>query len=206
MIAASDNTATDHLIARLGRERVEAAFAAMGQVDPTRNQPLLLTREWFAIKMRYGRGEVRRYLRADPEERRRILTEEVDPVADTLSELEPWPGIYYIDQIEWFASAGDLCRAMSYLQRAGTTGGMTPVLDALSLNPGYAFDARDWAYVGYKAGFESGVNSLNWLLQRQDGRWFVVSGVVNDEERLPNADALFQLAGATVVPWLADLP
>ena len=206
MISASDNTATDHLIARLGRERVEAAFAAMGQVDPSRNQPLLLTREWFAIKMRYGRGEVRRYLRADPEERRRILTEEVGPTADTLSELEPWPGIYYIDQIEWFASAGDLCRAMAYLQRAGTTGGMTPVLDALSLNPGYAFDARDWAYVGYKAGFESGVNSLNWLLQRQDGRWFVVSGVVNDEERLPNADALFQLAGATVVPWLADLP
>lgn len=206
MISASDNTATDHLIARLGRERVEAAFGAMGQVDPSRNQPLLLTREWFAIKMRYGRGEVRQYLRADPEERRRMLAEEVDPVADTLSELEPWPGIYYIDAIEWFASAGDLCRAMSYLQQAGTTGGMTPVLDTLSLNPGYAFDARDWAYVGYKAGFESGVNSVNWLLQRQDGRWFVVSGIINDEERLPDANGLFQLTGATVVPWLAETP
>lgn len=206
MISASDNTATDHLIARLGRERVESALAAMGQVDPSRNRPLLLTREWFAIKMRYGRGEVRRYLRADPEERRRILVEEVDPVADTLSELEPWPGIYYIDAIEWFASAGDLCRATGYLQRAGTTGGMTPVLDALSLNPGYAFDARDWAYVGYKAGFESGVNSVSWLLQRQDGRWFVVSGIVNDEARLPDADGLFQLIGATVVPWLAETP
>jgi len=206
MISASDNTATDHLIARLGRERVESAFNAMGQVDSSRNQPLLLTREWFAIKMRYGRGEVRQYLRADTEERRRILAEEVDPTANTLSELEPWPGIYYIDQIEWFASAGDLCRALSYLQRAGTTGGMTPVLDAMSLNPGFAFDARDWAYVGYKAGFESGVNSVNWLLQRQDGRWFAVSGIVNDEEALPNADALFQLAGATVVPWLAEQP
>ncbi len=206
MISASDNTATDHLISRLGRERVEAAFAAMGQADPGRNQPLLLTREWFAIKMRYGRGQVRQYLRADTQERRRILTEEVDPTADTLSELEPWPGIYYIDQIEWFASAGDLCRALSYLQQAGTAGGMTPALDALSLNPGFAFDARDWAYVGYKAGFESGVNSVNWLLQRQDGRWFAVSGIVNDEERLPNADGLFQLAGATVVPWLAEQP
>src|SRR5215218_2836772 len=51
MISKSDNTATDHLIGRLGREQVEMAFAEMGQTDPTINVPLMLTREWFALRM-----------------------------------------------------------------------------------------------------------------------------------------------------------
>jgi beta-lactamase class A len=38
MIWQSDNTATDHLIGRLGRENVERAFAAYGHADPEANQ------------------------------------------------------------------------------------------------------------------------------------------------------------------------
>ena len=57
---------------------------------------------------------------------------------------------------------------------------MAPVLNALSLQPGITFDPADWSYVGYKGGYETGVRSDVWLLQRNDGRWFVLAGIVNN--------------------------
>ena len=54
MISKSDNTATDHLISYLGRENVEESFARMGQADPSLNCPVMLTREWFAMRMRFS--------------------------------------------------------------------------------------------------------------------------------------------------------
>jgi len=53
MMSKSDNTATDHLIGFLSREQVETALAEMGQSDPAVNIPMMLTREWFALRMRY---------------------------------------------------------------------------------------------------------------------------------------------------------
>ena len=50
MISISDDTATDHLIDRLGRESVEAAMARAGVTQPELNQPLLATRELFWLK------------------------------------------------------------------------------------------------------------------------------------------------------------
>lgn len=180
MISQSDNTATDHLIGRLGRENVELAFSDMGHAGPARNIPLLLTREWFAMRMRFSSSGIDRYVQSDVEGRRQFLTELVEPEADTLYEGEPWPGPLESHRIEWFASAGDLCRAMAHLKTVGEHPGMEPVLNALSLEPGLEFDTENWTYVGYKGGFETGIRSDVWLLQRQDGRWFVLAGILNN--------------------------
>ena len=51
MISISDNTATDHLMGRLGRVRVEAQQIRFGMADPRRNAPLLTTRELFTLKL-----------------------------------------------------------------------------------------------------------------------------------------------------------
>ena len=51
MISISDNTATDHLIDRLGRESVETAMARAGVTEPELNQPFLATREFFWLKV-----------------------------------------------------------------------------------------------------------------------------------------------------------
>lgn len=180
MISRSDNTATDHLISRLGREQVESAFAEMGQHDPTVNVPLMLTREWFAMRMRFTDDEIQRYLQSNDAEKRITLVKVADPVADTLLETDPWPGQGWASEIEWFASSSDLCRAMAYLQQAGEQPGMQPVLDALSLEPEIVFDPEVWSYVGYKGGYETGIMSENFLLQRADGRWFAISAIIMD--------------------------
>ncbi|NBX24761.1 MAG: hypothetical protein EBQ99_01700 [Planctomycetes bacterium] len=59
MISASDNTATDLLMATLTRERVEAMLSTMGMRDPARTQPFLSTGEMFRLKFVEG-GHVRR--------------------------------------------------------------------------------------------------------------------------------------------------
>ena len=192
MIAASDNTATDHLIARLGRESVEAAFTAFGNQHSDRNVPLLYTREWFAIKLRLTQSEIDRYLASEIDAKRAFLANQVDREALTLSEAEEWPGSYYIEQIEWFASAADLCRVMAALHLKAGNPLLSPIHDSLSINPGIAFDARTWAYVGYKGGYETGVKSDVWLLQRRDGRWFTMAAIINDAKEEIDGIGLWQ--------------
>lgn len=202
MIASSDNTATDHLITLLGRQRVEAFMAKMGHQHAELNQPLLLTREWFALKLRYTEEELADYLDMDVDERRRFLAEEVDPVAGTLSEVEQWFGPNEIETIEWFASAGDLCRALAFLHAQGQRADLAPIYDALSLNPGVPWDAATWRYVGFKEGYETGVKTYAWLLQRADGRWFALTAIINDPEEEIDGPLLRQLM-VTAVDLLA---
>jgi beta-lactamase class A len=193
MISKSDNTATDHLIGYLGREEVEESFARMGQADPTLNEPLMLTREWFAIRMRFSAQETRQYLDASDDAQRSILANDASPTASTLLETEPWFAFHGDESVEWYASAMDLCNAMAWLQEAGTDPVNQEVLDALSIAPGIPFDPAIWSFVGYKGGYETGVASNVWLLQRSDGRWFVLASVINDPDAEIDGGRLFSL-------------
>jgi beta-lactamase class A len=193
MISQSDNTATDHLIHRLGRENIERMMATMGHADPSLNVPLLMTREWFAIKLRLSPDQVDAYLAADDATQRELLADEVEPQADTLWDGEEWTAPYLIDSIEWFASAADLCRALAALHELAGHPGLGPIQDCLSLNPGIPFDTATWTYVGYKGGYETGVKSDVWLLQRNDGRWFVIAAIINDPTKEIDGHTLMSL-------------
>ena len=52
MISVSDNTATDMLIARLGRRAVEAALRTAKMADPSLDTPFLTTRETLTLALR----------------------------------------------------------------------------------------------------------------------------------------------------------
>ena len=196
MIGSSDNTATDHLIGRLGRAEVEAAMRAMGHEHLDGKLPLLLTREWFAMRMRLRDNQIERYLRADIDNRRRILENTVDPHADTLSEAEPWPGPRYLDSVEWFAGAADIVRALDWIRRGSAEPALAPARDAMSLAPGIRWHPARWKYVGYKGGYETGAMSDAWLLQRQDGRWFAFCAVINNTRREIDYTGLWKLHSA----------
>jgi beta-lactamase class A len=198
MISQSDNTATDHLIHLLGRTNVEAMMTTMGHADPALNAPLLLTREWFAIKLRWNAKEIAGYLASTPAEKRATLRTTAEADADTLGQDEQWPNSYLIDSIEWFASSADLCRAMAYLHGQAQTPGLTEIADAFSIYSGIDFDAATWKYVGFKGGYETGVKSDIWLLERADGRWFVVSGIINDPKKEIDGATMHQLIAAAV--------
>ncbi|MFZ4576360.1 MAG: serine hydrolase, partial [Phycisphaerales bacterium] len=176
MVSISDNTAADHLIARIGRERVEA-FMSKVTDRPRLNQPLLSTRELFALKIGNDPELMEDYLAVGQEQRRRMSAP-----GGRLFRARPevfsalyWTKPIAVDKLEWFASCHDLCRAMAALRELEKREGLGPVGEALRINPGIPYKREAWKSVGFKGGSEPGVMNLTFLLERADGRWFVMS-------------------------------
>jgi hypothetical protein len=185
MIWNSDNTATDHLIDRLGRENVERAFKAYGHGDPALNQPLLTTKEMFGIKMSQPASWMDAYEAASNEEQLAMLAATIDPMRINPSGgWGNWNGPTAIDGIEWFASADDLCRVTAALWSLGAQPGLEPVRAILTGNRYGITDTATWPRAGYKGGYEAGVVNMTFVLERKDGRVFFVSAGYNDPARI----------------------
>jgi beta-lactamase class A/pimeloyl-ACP methyl ester carboxylesterase len=191
MISVSDNTAADHLLFRLGRENVEAFQATMGHGDPARNVPFLATREMSALKLVLRPDQVATYLAAPVAEKRRLLATDVAAAAATMGPAAAagWTAPRWVETVEWFASAEDLCRAMAALLVMSERPGLEPLREVLAINPGIPFDPNAWTYIGFKGGGEPGVANGTWLLRRADGRWFVLTSGHNDPKEPLDGDA-----------------
>jgi beta-lactamase class A len=179
MISISDNTATDRLLALVGRNNVERMMATIGVQAAARNRPLLGTLEMFALKTA-PETDQRAWFAADEAGRRRLLASRyalVEPQAIDPALFAGGPR--RIVELEWFASASDLVRTMDWLRRhADATS-----LAVLAINPGGAPSLRqEFAYVGYKGGSEPGVLNLTWLVHNRAGVWHVVTGSWNNSE------------------------
>lgn len=159
MISLSDNTATDTLIAVLGRERIE-------MLTP-RNAPFLTTGDLFRLKSDGGGGLTADWIAGDEAERRLLLEDIATGPLPAVDELLTEP----ILEIEWFFTAHELC---ALLERVGGN-------PAMSINPGVA-DPRDWAHVAYKGGSEAGVLNFSTLVTADDGTTHCVVATWNNEE------------------------
>jgi hypothetical protein len=112
-----------------------------------------------------------------------------------LVELAGWTEPRLIDQIEWFASAEQLCRAMAHLAEQATHPSLLPVTEILSLNPGAVIDRATWPTILFKGGSEPGVLNLTYLATRRDGHSFVLTlGISN-----PNGPVNEVAAGAVAI-------
>lgn len=177
MISISDNTATDHLIDLLGRESVEAAFSEAGMADPSLNIPLMNTLDLAALKVGPASGLSVQWLEADERGRRALLDQVSDltpadiPIAEFQDPILP-------DQIEWFASPEDLCRAMMWLGDKGE-----PTTQILSINPGVPAEDGLFDSIWFKGGSEPGLVTMAWLVKTPDGRQFFLAGSVVDPEQ-----------------------
>jgi hypothetical protein len=136
------------------------------------------------------------YLAASVDEKRRILAEEVDPVPFDLTKSIAKP--LRIDEIEWFATRADLCRAMATLHAAAGRPDLAPIQEILALNPQAPLDPAAWPYCGFKGGDELGVLSGAWLLRRADDRWFSMSvGLADPTQAIDENTATALIAGAS---------
>ncbi|MET0339977.1 MAG: serine hydrolase [Polyangiales bacterium] len=182
MIAQSDNTAADHLIDYIGRENVERAQRETKHARPDVNIPWLTTRELFALKLDNDDQEIARFRGATVADKRKQLTALASRPLDS-RKAEAWTSPRSID-IEWHASAIDICNALATLGARGRFDPQSEVLKAMSEDTGLSFDPEYFKYLGYKGGSEPGVLNMSWLVQRNDGRWFVVVLSVNDPRRV----------------------
>jgi hypothetical protein len=186
MIAISDNTATDHLIRRLGRNAVEKELVRFGNHSPERNTPFLTTREGTILKVNAPASLTDAYVRAGSKERSRLL-KRVDAIPLSIAGVD-WNGPRLIDSIEWFASPADLGRAMVGLQQLARRPKLAPIRPILAKNPGAPLDPKTWRYAAFKGGSEAGVVAFSWYLERRDGRAFVLAIVLNDSKRTLDDD------------------
>lgn len=197
MISIQDNSAVDHLIARLGRDAVEEAMERVGVAEPSLNLPLLTTREFFVLKFSALSGSIDQYLALDAAERRQYLDDELGGVSVLEAGLDGpgWDAPVLVTEIEWFATPSDLCRTQAHLAELADRPGLEGIAAILGLNPGVPLDEETWTAFQFKSGSELGVFAATWLLTRDDGRRFVVAGSIFDTESLvdeADAIALFQ--------------
>jgi len=172
MISESDNTASDLLIDRLGRRKIEDSLASLGHSDPARLKPFLKTSEMFKLKS--GTAAALKYLNLPAAEKYGFL----DSLAKEPLEIEKFTrSPFGVDKVEWFASPADLCRAMEYLEREGGV----KALEVMALNPGLSIPENAFLYAGYKGGSEPGVLSTTWLLKNKKSEWYCLSASWNDE-------------------------
>ncbi len=179
MISRSDNTAADELLKTVGREQVERMLPVMGHNRPADNQPFLSTMEMFQLKWGIPADQLQQFLTGSIAARRTLLQALMPPASDAaliaaISGTTP----KLIDQVEWFASAADLCHALAWFREDDRPRNVAR--QVLAINPGVPLSAERWAYIGFKGGSEPGVISLNFLLRSQSGQWYVVGAVWND--------------------------
>jgi beta-lactamase class A len=182
MISISDNTATDHLLFTLGREKVEAMLAAMGNGHPEKSVPFLSTGELFRLKGTEGGKTADEYAKLEAAKKREMLEKKVDPKGLDEKSVDPsaFASPCHVEDVEWFASANDLCRAMDWLRKATESGPAAPLRGVLAINPGLSVSNEAFPYVGYKGGSETGVLNLTFLLRAKDGTWYAASAGWND--------------------------
>lgn len=194
MIQISDNTATDMLMQRLGREAIEDAVREAGHHNPELMSPFPSTREFFQIG--WGDPEYLESWTIGTETEQRALLEVLErkPIDEhdvTVGGDPVWP-----DGVEWFASAEDIALVHLELQEQDDPA----VREILSGNPGT--DPDTWDYIGFKGGFSPGVLTGSWYAEDPNGDSYVVviQAATNDPAGISSTSQtlFFDLADAAV--------
>lgn len=174
MISISDNTATDLLIHKVGRTRVERTMRAWGAPGKG-NVPLLTTRELFVLKGAAYPEHAKRYLPLRTAGKRAYLEKVVAKVP--LSAVTVWTPPRELDTIEWYSSPGDVCEAYARLAklRDRHVGEVMSIDDA-----GLGLDRDQWPVVWFKGGSEPGLLNLSFLARTSGGRTYVVTAMAAD--------------------------
>ena len=172
MISISDNTATDQLIAVLGKERILKLMKDSGHSDPQANAPFLTTKQLFILKA--SDAEILSDWRSGYPAKQAIIevvqVAEEDPPLDRINAAFA-NGPKALD-IEWFASPADLAKLFAHMRRTADP----KVFDIMAINPSATAGIKaNWDYMGFKGGSEPGVLNLTWLLTDKAGRDHVLT-------------------------------
>ncbi len=174
MISISDNTATDTLIATLGRPKVDAMRESIGKTPGS--LPVLSTLDAFALKMPANGAFRKRWIAGGLSDRRQVLNE-LEPTAAAIDATVLASGPQHIDTVEWPATMAELARVLDRLRRAASP----TAVDILAVSPLLSSgELARFDRAGYKGGSENGVIAMSWLLHTKNGDWYAVAGAWND--------------------------
>lgn len=203
MISISDNTATDHLLYLLGRERVEEQMVTMGDKNGQWNSPLLSTREMTMLRDKSKGMPGRAYQQLDEAGKRKFL-DDLSQGVPNYDELEFDATAY--DLAEWYATPLDMARAMVWLKLNTTADHAAHALrGVMAVETKLPHDPKQWPYVGFKGGSEDQLVVANWLLKNRNGNWYTLhiywnnpEGKLDQQQMVEAIGTIFQAIGGSV--------
>lgn len=169
MIGESDNSATDTLMALLGRDRIDARAAALGAAQ----LPILTTRELFFLKSPAGAAASQGWATLTPDQRRARIASA--PIASAPLDPAIFTGVPLRLDVEWFASPRTLAATLDWLRRTGGDTTLAILATGAPKIPGAA-----WS--GYKGGSEPGVHALAHLVRSPGEQWHAVTAIATRED------------------------
>ena len=179
MISISDNTATDQLIAVLGRPRILKLMKDSGHANPGANDPFLTTKQLFLLKASDAKT-LADWRSGDPAKQASIARAQAEEAGPSLDQINAaFAGGPKAIDIEWFASPADLAKLFAHMRRTADP----KVFDIMAINPSATPAIKEnWRYIGFKGGSEPGVLNLTWLLTDKAGRdWVLTLGWNNPQ-------------------------
>ncbi|MDP9166128.1 MAG: serine hydrolase [Actinomycetota bacterium] len=175
MISASDNMATDLLMARVGPGAIERALVHAGHHDPTSMTPFPNTHALFSVG--WGEPDLReQWKTASPAERERLIAQTDARHYEPDPERTHTPASPY--GVEWYGTAADICRVHAALQSVAV-GPASPVKAILSATPGIDLDKTKWTYIGAKGGNLPGDIGFSWYAVDRTGQAWVTNFQLN---------------------------
>lgn len=156
MISISDNSATDALIALLGRDAVEAYVPS---------KPLLTTAEFFKLKADVNNTRAR-YRAADDADRLAVLEDLAAAPLPAVNALDDSPS----PEVGWPITAHQLCSLIESVADQ----------PAMQVNPGVTNPAN-WKQVAYKGGSNFGAFNMTTHLVDEVGTQWCVTATWNTE-------------------------
>lgn len=178
MIAISDNTATDQLIAVLDQDRLQQVLRDSGHGNPAANDPFLTTRMLFMLKASDAET-IRAWRSRRPAAMAAVAAALAfeDPPLDQINAAFG-NGPKALD-IEWFASPTDLARLFAHMRKTADPAAFDIMAINRSATPAIS---ANWDYLGFKGGSEPGVLNLTWLLRDKAGRDHILTLGWNNAE------------------------
>ena len=187
MMGISDNTATDMLLDRAGRDRIDALHAEYGHSMPELMTPQLGISEQFHLFFSFPFAEAMSYVNGTEQFRRDFLTNRIIP----LGSAETGGGGFFNESLfidgAWRASPMDVCGAFARhrLHEPGSDAALL-VDRALQVSVAQPFIRKRWDRIWYKGGnLESGANGQlvlthAFMLEREGERPLAVIGMANN--------------------------
>ncbi|HET8899729.1 MAG TPA: serine hydrolase [Rhodanobacteraceae bacterium] len=189
MMGNSDNTATDLMHHRVGRDRINAAIDASGVANPNVLKPLLDISEQFQFIYSFPASTWQAYIDGDEAYQNQFLQTQVVPRGNVMGS---YSNLGMMVAGTWHASPMDVCSVYAANRRLPQGSEAFQTVDTAMAAEAAQPNVRNrWDRVWYKGGSLSPVaNKFNvlthaWLVENAGGPAYFVATMYNDNN--PNA-------------------
>lgn len=180
MMGISDNTATDHLHALVGRDLIEQVVDDFAFSQPDVLKPFLNVSEQFSLYFSFPLATAMNYVNGSESYQRQFLQNQIEPITPVMG--GPYANTEIFLSGTWRATPMDICRAFAHLrtlpQGSDAIGLVDHALGASTAQP----EVRDhWDRVWYKGGSLDGsaghyVLTHAWMLENAgEDPWVVIA-------------------------------